>query len=297
MAALTDLSWDDLRYFLLAAQAKTLAGAARFAGVRHTTIGRRLTALERSLGAPLFLRGPDGLSLTPLGEKLLPLVRDVERSVLAVRELAVSRRTRVRLALPSGLIALFAEDLTRFGDEHPDLTLEIVSGSRLLDLKRGEADLAVRSGPVLEEELVARKLGEAGFSLYASPGYLESHPLPAHSHDLAGHNVIAYGARLSLLPAGRWLQAHTAQSTTVLSTDEITTMLDAATSGVGIALLPCSVADMEPRLVRLTPQVLAHRELSLVYRREARMNDSVRVVAKFVVDAMRGRAGQISGSG
>jgi DNA-binding transcriptional LysR family regulator len=69
----TDLNWDDLRYFLLAARAGTLAGAARSSGVQHTTIGRRLSALERSFGAPLLLRSPDGLSLTPLGELFLPL--------------------------------------------------------------------------------------------------------------------------------------------------------------------------------------------------------------------------------
>ena len=68
MAAEGDLDWDDLRYFLRAAQAGTLAGAARAMGVEHSTIGRRLSALERTLGAPLVVRAPDGLHLTPLGE-------------------------------------------------------------------------------------------------------------------------------------------------------------------------------------------------------------------------------------
>ena len=290
------MNWDDLRYFLLAARAKTLAGAARSAGVQHTTIGRRLTALERSLGAPLFLRGPEGLALTPLGEKLLPLVLDVERGALAVRELAQSRRARVRVALPSGFVAFLADDLARFGNEHPDLTFETVSGGQLLDLKRGEADLAVRIGPILDVELVARAIGEVGWSLYASPRYLESHPTPASPYDLAGHNVIAYGADLVSLPAAQWLEAHAAQATTALSTNEITTMVDAAASGAGIAMLPCMVAEPDTRLVRLTPEVLARRELSIVYRREARMNDSVREVTSFLLETMRSRKAEISGS-
>jgi DNA-binding transcriptional LysR family regulator len=242
--------------------------------------------------------------------------------VAAVREAAVSQRTRVRVALPSGFIAFFADDLARLGRAHPELTLEIVSGGRLHDLPHGEADLAVRSGPILDEALVARTLGDVGFSLYAAPRYLESAPRPATAssaprggmskvaephllvshrapmdpHDLAGHQVIAYGADLASLPAAQWLQTHATQSTIVLRTNEIATMLEAAASGAGIALLPCMVADIEPRLVRLTPQVLAHRELSLVYRREVRMNDWVRVTAEFLVEAMRSRAGQISGS-
>jgi DNA-binding transcriptional LysR family regulator len=83
VADIKGLNWDDLRCFLLAARAKTLAGAARAAGVQHTTIGRRLSALERALGAPLFLRGPEGLTLTPLGEQLLPLAATTELSVQA----------------------------------------------------------------------------------------------------------------------------------------------------------------------------------------------------------------------
>jgi DNA-binding transcriptional LysR family regulator len=81
-----------------------------------------------------------------------------------------------------------------------------------------------------------------------------------------------------------------------LSTNEITTMVDAAASGAGIAMLPCMVAEPDTRLVRLTPEVLARRELSIVYRREVRMNDSVRAVTSFLLETMRSRKAQISGS-
>ena len=296
MADIDELNWDDLRYFLLAVRARTLAGAARAAGVQHTTIGRRLTALERSLGAPLFRRGPEGLALTPLGETLVPLAHDVERAAVAVRELAASRRARVRVSLPSGFIAFFADELARFGQEHPELTLETFSSGHLLDLRRGEADLAVRVGPVADEDLVARSLGDVGWSLYASPRYLESHPAPSSPEDLAGHKVIAYGAELAALPAAQWLEANAAQATMVLSTNDIAAMVDATISGLGIGMLPCLVADTAPGLMRLTPKVLAQRRLSLVYPRELRVNESVRKVASFLVETMRSRAGRISGS-
>lgn len=73
-------------------------------------------------------------------------------------------------------------------------------------------------------------------------------------------------------------------------------MLEAAASGAGIALLPCFLADAEARLVRLTPQVLALRGLSLVYRREVRMNESVWLAARFLVEAVHSRAERIGGS-
>jgi DNA-binding transcriptional LysR family regulator len=295
MSDLPDFSWDDLRCFLLAAQARTLAGAARAAGVQHTTISRRLTALERSLGAALFVRGPEGLTLMPMGAQLLPLAQKVAHDMQAVREFVASRRNRVRLALPSGFIALFADDLARLAAERPEITLEIVSGGQIADLQRGDADLAMRIGPIQDPDLVARSLGEVGSSLYASPRYLQQHPAPADPSDLSGHRVVAFGAELSAMPAARWLEASAIQAVVVLRTNEMTTMIEAAASGAGLALLPCLLADPDPRLQRLTPQVLARRGLSLVYRREQRGSRPVRTVAAFLVEALRLRADRISG--
>jgi DNA-binding transcriptional LysR family regulator len=298
MPDLPTFSWDDLRFFLLAAQAGTLAGAARAAGVQHTTIGRRLSALERSLGVALFVRGPEGLTLTPMGVLLLPLAQKAANDMQAVREFVATRRNRVRLALPSGFVALFAEDLARLARERPDITLETVSGGQLADLQRGDADLALRIGPIRDPDLVARSLGEVGSSLYASPRYLQEHPAPPNPFnppDLRGHRIVAFGAELSAMPAARWLEANTGGATVVLRTNEMTTMLEAAASGAGLALLPCMLADPDPRLVRLTPEVLARRGLSLVYRREQRGNRPVRTVAVFLIEALRLRADRISG--
>jgi DNA-binding transcriptional LysR family regulator len=292
---IANLDWDDLRTFLLAAQAGTLAGAARASGVRHTTIGRRLAALERSLGASLLLRGPEGLTLTPLGEQLLPLAQKVERDVKALSAFVVARRNIVRLALPSGFVALFAEDLANLAQEHPELTLETVSGGQLADLQRGDADLALRIGPVQDQDLVALSLGDVGSSLYASPHYLRDHPPPANLSDLSGHRLVAFGTELSALPAARWLESHVGQATVVRRTNEMVTMLEAAASGAGLALLPCMLADADPRLVRLTPQVLVRRGLSLVYRREQRGSRAVRIVADFLMKVLRAQAARITG--
>lgn len=296
MATSNDLNWDDLRYFLRAAQTKTLAGAARSIGVKHTTIGRRLSALERSLGASLVLRGPGGLTLTPMGEKIVPLVQEVERGMLAVRELVASQRERVRVALPSGFSGLFTEDLARLRQEHPGLTLETVSGGRPDDLKRGEADLAVRIGPVTDEDLVVRSLGEVGWSLYASAAYLDRRPAPRDANDLTGHDIIAYGADVASLPAATWIENHAANATVVLRSNELMTMLAATVAGAGLALLPCFLAETEPALQRLTSEVIAKRGVSLVYRREVRLAAPVRVAIQFVVEVMLKHADRISGA-
>lgn len=295
MAAIDELDWDDLRYFLRAVQETTLAGAARAMGVEHTTIGRRLTALERALGCPVVLRGPDGLRLTPLGARLIPLAEEVQRAVSAVRDLATAEGGRVRLAVPSGFTSLFTEGLAKLCTDHPGLSLELVSGSRPVDLKKGEADLAIRSGPVVDKELVARKLCESGFSLYASEAYLARRPAPGNPNDLSGHDLIAYDPSLAAVPAARWVEERAANATIVLRSREMTDMLAAACGGAGLAVLPCMLGDAEPALRRLTPEVLASRTLSLIYRREAKLSTHVRAVIAFVVEVLRVHGDEISG--
>lgn len=291
-----DLDWDDLRYLLAAARAGTLAGASRALKVEHTTVGRRLTALEDALGAPLVLRGPAGLTLTPLGEAVLPLVEQVEHAVSAVRELVSARRARVRLAVPSGFTALFTARVAELQREHPRLSLELVSGARPVDLERGEADLAVRVGAIADKDLVARKLCESGWALYAARAYLARRGAPRDLDDLAGHDVIGFDPSLARVPAARWLEPRIAHANVVMRSREVTDMLAAASSGVGLCALPCMVADVEPALERVTPGLIARPTISLVYRREARRSREIRAVMRLVVDVMRENAPRIEGT-
>src|SRR6185503_4793673 len=261
-STMPELDWDDVRYFLAAARAGSLAGAARALGIEHSTIGRRLAGFERSLGAAAVLRNPDGLQLTALGRQLLPLAEEVERSVRAVSALASSEKLRVRLATPSGMSRLFVQGLARLRDRHPELVLEIVSGSRLVDLKRGEADLAVRVGPVTDAELVVKKQCELGQAVYAARSYLRGRST-IDVEDLAGHDVVAFEPALAATPAARWLEARSHNANIVLRSREMTDMLIAIVSGLGIGVLPCFMGDAESELIRLTRQPVATKQLSL----------------------------------
>jgi len=292
-----ELDWDDLRYFHRAVQAGTLAGAARAMGVEHTTIGRRLSSLERSLGAPLVLRGPEGLKLTLLGEQAVPLVEEVERAVTALQDLVAARRTRVRLAVPSGFTGLLMPRIAELRTEHPKLSVELVSGSRPVDLKKGEADLAIRVGPVADKELVVRKLCETGWALYASRAYVARRSAPTDPDDLSGHEIIGYDPSLAGVPAAKWLEARSTNATVVMRSREVTEMLAAALGGAGLAALPCFTGDAEPKLIRLTSQVIATRNVSLVYRREAKLSAEVRAVIRFVVDVMHEHGDRFRGAG
>ena len=295
MASADDIDWDDLRYFLRALEAKSLAGAARRLGVEHSTVGRRLSALERSLGAPLVLRGPHGLQFTPLGEKLAPVVHDMARAVAAVDGLVNAQKASIRLAVPSGFARIFATALGRPTAKGLKFSLDILSGARPRDLRKGEADLAIRSAPLANQDLIASKLSEAGFSLYASVAYLKRQPASCDPKDLRGHDVIGYHASLAAAAPSKWLEKHAAGASIVLRSREMADMLSAALSGIGVAVLPCMLGDQEATLTRLTPHVLATQTFSLVYRRELRNADSVRAAIAFVRTVIRQNAALISG--
>jgi DNA-binding transcriptional LysR family regulator len=295
MASADDIDWDDLRYFLRALEAKSLAGAARRLGVEHSTVGRRLSALERSLGASLVLRGPHGLQLTPLGEKLAPLVHDMGRAVAAVDGLVNAQKASIRLAVPSGFTRIFATALSQPKAKGLKFSLDILSGASPRDLRKGEADLAIRSAPLADQDLIASKLCEAGFSLYASAAYLKRQPASPDPKHLRGHDVIGYHASLSAAAPSKWLEKHAAGASIVLRSREMTDMLSAALSGIGVAVLPCMLGDQEATLTRLTPQVLATQTFSLVYRRELRNSDSARAAIGFVRTVIRQNAALIRG--
>jgi DNA-binding transcriptional LysR family regulator len=289
------LDWDDLRVFLAAARAGSLAAAARAQGVEHSTISRRLKSLEESLGVALFTRGADGLALTPVGAQVVPLLEEMDRLAQAVRELTVTRRTRVRIATPNGFSRIIGPKLVAFHARFPGLVLEVTSGSRKVDLKRGDADLAIRLGSSDDDELVARKVGEVGWSLYAAPSYLAAHPGPADPRHLAGHDVLGYEANLAAMPAARWLNAHAGGANIIMRSGEANDLLDACAAGLGIAMLPCGLAATEPGLVRLTPEILESTRLSLVYRKEILVAEHIQLVLAFLTEVMTEYADQLAG--
>jgi DNA-binding transcriptional LysR family regulator len=295
MAQVEELNWDDLRYFLLAATAKSLAGAARAARVEHTTIGRRLSALERALGAALMLRGREGLQLTPLGEQLVPLAAAVERSVNAVRDLVASERSRVRLAVPSGFTRLFSDGIAKFARENADVTLEIVSGARPVDLKKGEADLAIRTSTIVDKDLIARKLFDSGFALYASEAYLARKPAPRDPNDLSGHDVVGFDVTLSKVSAVQWLNERAVKANVVMRSREVIDIMTAVLGGIGLSVLPCWIGDAEPLLRRLTHDVIAVQSFSLVYPRESKLSPEVRAVIRFVTALIHDKAPALLG--
>ncbi len=284
-----ELDWNDLRHFLAIARAGTLAGAARELGVEHTTVGRRLSALEAALGVRLFVRGPDGLTPTRAGQEVFPIAEEMSARAESILRRVSGEDERVegnvRLTTSEALSGYFVRQFGLLRQRHPGLVVEILSGNRAFDLLRGEADLAIRVRPDTEPGLTARKVGSAGWSLYACPAYVERRGMPAGPDCLQGHDVIGFDESLKAVPGAAWLDKHATGAHVVFRANSIVAAVNATIVGMGLAVLPCFLADFEPELRRLTPLVLGARDVFLVVHPDLVRVARVRAVMDFVIEA------------
>lgn len=281
-------SWDDLRCLLVAGREGSYAAAAQRLGMDATTVRRRVAALERSVGAQLVQRTPTGVTLTPAGQLAAAQAAHMEQAAAGVDQCAGGADARVaglvRLTVSEALGARFiTPQLGPLLERHPGLQLDLVMDARVLDIARGEADLAVRMAPPRHDMLAGRRLGDVAHGLYASLGYLERFGTPAPQASLRGHRVIDSGSRGLDLPEERWLASLCEGAPTPMQTFSIGARLTAAAAGLGLAVLPCYLADVTPGLRRLWPGEGVTRTAWLVLRRDARRTARIRAVADFLI--------------
>jgi DNA-binding transcriptional LysR family regulator len=282
-------AWDDLRHFLAVHREGNLSAAARALKVDQTTVGRRIAALEAALGARLFERTAGGFTLSEAGEAVLAQARRMEEAASAARQSVWGAEARVRgpvrLTTPEALGSRFvAPRLPALVERYPELELELLTDARVLDLGRGEADLALRMVEPTQGHLVGRRLGTVRSGLYASARYLEAHGAPPVEGGWSGHRVILSGAPGADLPDERWVKGLASGARVALRTFSINAQVAAAAAGVGIAALPCYLADAVPELRRLLPGQAVERDVWLALRKDLRRTARVRVVADFLAD-------------
>jgi DNA-binding transcriptional LysR family regulator len=292
-------NWDDFRYFLAIARTGTFAGAARELKVEHTTVSRRLAALEKTLATRLFTRGPDGVDLTRAGQEILPLAEEMATRVDGIVRRVSGEDERVagsvRVTTSESLGGYLVRQLAELRVRHPELVVEVLTGNRAFDLLRGEADLAVRVRLDTEPDLIARKIGVAAWALYASPAYLERKGAPACLDDLGDSDVIGFDDSLAAAPGALWLADHGRTANFVMRANSIIAALNATIVGMGISALPCFVAEAEPGLRRLGPGTAGERDVFLVVHPDLARVARVRAVMDYVVEVFRRDAGLWNG--
>jgi DNA-binding transcriptional LysR family regulator len=186
---------DDLLLLAQVHKAGSLSAASRQLDLPKATLSRRLTALETSVGARLFVPGASRMTLTELGEQLAERAARHDDDIAETRHWLASREAtpqgRLRVSVPAEFaMLLLADSFARFVRRYPKVALELDTTPRRVDLFNEPYDVAVRVGPVDEPDLIARQYMLLERGLYASPVYLQARPAPQSPADLAAHDFV-----------------------------------------------------------------------------------------------------------
>jgi DNA-binding transcriptional LysR family regulator len=277
--------WQDLYFFTVLARTQSLSAAARELQVEHATVGRRLDALEKSLGLRLVDRLPRSRPLTEDGRALARIagaMAGISTEIAQMSRLAsieVAGTVRVS-APPSMAIHCIAPRISALREQHPKLNVVLLPSLSLASLDKGEADIALRTLRPEEEALVRRKIGAVRFALYGSEAFKAR---PAEQWTFIG-----YDEGRDQLPQQQWLHQIRRHRPVVFCAGDIPSQQMAARFGVGAVVLPTLVGDNDPALQRLPVDSEAPvRDIWLTAYPDLRRSPSVKAVMDFLVECVQ----------
>ena len=239
-------SLNSILAFVRVVEAESFSGAARELSVPKSTLSRRISRLEKRLGAQLLVRTTRSLSLTEVGqeyyERCRRIVLDIEEAESAVRESSSTPRGRLRITMPvpNGNLT-WAELLTGFALAYPEVEIEATSSQRFVHLVDEGYDLALRAGRLADSNLMARQLVASDHILVGTPGYFDEHGIPERFEDLREHQCIVR------TETARW-ESRTGQVVTVsgrLRVNDIGVALHGCKAGLGLCIVPSAMVKPE----------------------------------------------------
>jgi DNA-binding transcriptional LysR family regulator len=293
------MDWDKLRIFHAVASAGSFTHAGQMLALSQSAVSRQISALEEEIVTPLFQRHARGLTLTDEGEVLYSAVSDVlarlGQAEEALKNAQSAPRGSLKVTTSHGLGTYWLlPQVQEFLRDYPELQLHLVFEDRELDLAQREADIALRMRAPVQADLIQRKLFTVHYHIYAAPSYLARMSKPDGIEDFVKHTLIVYGETAA--PEIRdvnWLQDSTRRLSPgeygrLLRINNITGILQAAESGLGIAALPDYVATGRPGLVRILPDIEGPSfDVHLVYCDALRQSKRVGAFRDFLVRAAK----------
>ncbi|WLS81112.1 LysR family transcriptional regulator (plasmid) [Erwinia pyri] len=242
------MNWENIRFFVAIARSGTLSGAAKALDVDQATVSRRLMSLEAELGSKLIERLPREARLTAQGQIILAEAVEIEACTFKIERLSVAnkqKREKVTISAPPVLARhFFATNMLKLSQELPQVLISILSDVHFVSLSRLEADLAVRLSPGIKDTDIIKKIGKMDFALYAASNYY-------HLKSPELWEFIAYPERVTNFENKQWLDKIIGDKRVLCEMTDLSHQYETVCSGVGIAGLPCFLADKDKRLVKL----------------------------------------------
>jgi DNA-binding transcriptional LysR family regulator len=290
------MNWNDVQVFLALHREGSFAGGGRVLGVNATTVSRRLTALEEAMGAQLFVRTRDGLVPTAAAEEIFPSAEMVERQMQRIEQSVgggdarLAGRVRLNCTETMATHALI-EHLGVFQRRHPDIEIELHSNDAMIDMTRGETEIAIRhrasgDSPGVHEtghiDVIARRVCSIGAALYASKAYIEAKGRPTDVDDMAGHHAILPRPDAMYLPGSNWARQVEGKVRVAIRCDSPSAMQSACSAGLGISALLCCTTLKSDNLLRLS-DIVDSRDTWLLMPADLKRVARVRALWDFLV--------------
>jgi|TARA_B100000767_G_scaffold160372_1_gene150475 DNA-binding transcriptional LysR family regulator len=268
--------WNKARAFLVTAEEGSLSAAARALGMAQPTLGRQVDGLEQELGIVLFERVGRGLQLTPGGLELLDHVRVMGDAAgrVSMNALGQSQTLEGRVCISASetyAAVLLPPIIAKLRILEPDIHVEIVVSNQASDLRRREADIAIRNFRPTEPDLIAKKVGEADAVLYATPDYIEKIGNPTIPQDLRHAHFVNLDHAGMMIKALNKLGLGLTEENFPLLTESYLVMWELVRQGVAIGILDAHIGDADPTVRRVLPDfqpfifpiwLVSHRELT-----------------------------------
>lgn len=284
------MNWDDTRIFLAVCRKGTLRGAARLLNVDQATVGRRVAALEKTLGAILFLRTSEGYVLTVAGEAACKSAEKMERSAMELQRQIQGLDDRltgeVRITTTDTLAVEFLiPAIASLHEQHPDVKVRLDTSIQVLSLSRREADIAVRNVKPQNPDLITRCVARWPVGLFASADYVHSNGGPLPGTGFAGHDLVMYQPYLENGREPTIVSEPITQGRLVATVTSGLMMRRAIAAGIGIGELPVCLGEADG-LTRLWPDHVRQStyDVWLVTHEDLRHTARVRAVIDRIVE-------------
>jgi len=285
--------WNDLQAFLALARIGRLTVAAQQMGIDHSTLSRRITALEAAMGVPLFERRTEGFVLTPEGLRLSEDAEAIEALTLRMRSRledgSAGLSGTVRIGTPEGFGTYFlAPRITSLCESYSELEIELVANPRAFSLTKREADLAVGMGPPPDGRVYARKLVDYTLGLFASRAYCEANAPILSRNDLENNRWVGYVEDLMWTSELNYFPHIASRISRPLHISNVISQMSAVLGGAGIGVLPHYMARTEADLVCILPDSIKFtRAYWLITHADTRDFARVKLVVAFLDEALR----------
>lgn len=281
--------WDDLKYFLAVARHGSTLSAAKALSLSQSTVHRRLDELEKRVGQRLVLRSASGYKLTELGQEMVAYAERVEEAALAfgrrLSEAQIGLSGSVKVTCPEavGSRLMRSSLIADFHQRFRGLNVEFVMSDKLLDLGKGQADIAIRGTESRDEALICRRIADTPWAIYASKAYCLREQPPHAIADIGEHEIALFDIELGQHLINQWFRRIAPNARVAARCNSISGLLAAAKSGIGLAALPIAVGAVEENLIQVLgpiPELTTH--FYLVTHRDLRDAPRVKAFSGFV---------------